>query len=168
MELLASVKPLIDNGSYIMSMKRRLFIIMLAVMVVSTVSPALIYADAGGDSDVVTAYKKFANAFIYGRLDEARSMAEGDVLGVIALKEVLLRKAKKIEPIQEPLFLIVSETPTKKGAEVLIHAVQVVQGDSKETMFQPPSLHRQFVTMLRTKSGWKVVSFKDDQEKCCQ
>jgi hypothetical protein len=150
-------------------MKRRLFVFMLAVMIVSTLCPALVYAESGnGDSVVVTAYKKFANAFIRGRLDEARSMAKGDALAVVALKEVVLREANKIEPIQEPLFMIVSETPTKNGAEVLIHAVQVVQGDSKETMFQPPSLHRQFVTMLSTKSGWKVVSFNDDQEKCCQ
>ncbi len=119
------------------------------------------------DSVAVQVYKQFANAFITGKFDKARAVSAADAAAVVDRKEDLVKKGEKIVPVMEPMFMIVSEEASDGGDRVDIHAVQVVQPATGEGMFQPPSLHRQYVTMTRQGSRWRVISFKDDQEKCC-
>jgi hypothetical protein len=149
-------------------MKTKFYIPLFLVLIWASFSPNALYADSDVEhSAAVSTYKKFANAFISGRFDEARLLSYGDAAAVVGRKEELVRQGEKLLSIQEPMFMIVSETVTKDGGEVRLHAVQVVQGNTDEEMFKPPSLHRQYVTLLKKSKGWKVVSFQDDKEKCC-
>ncbi|MBF0445132.1 MAG: hypothetical protein HQL68_06050 [Magnetococcales bacterium] len=149
-------------------MKFKLFISFFLLLIWSSFLSGNLYADNDVEhSAAVKIYQKFANAFMSGRFAEARSLSYGDASIVVDRKEELVRSGEKLLPIQEPLFMIVSENPSQDGGEVWLHAVQVVQVDTEEGMFKPPTLHRQYVTLQKKKEGWKVVSFKDDKEKCC-
>jgi hypothetical protein len=149
-------------------MKIRLFLTVLLVLFWASFSTTALFADKNIEQSApVKVYQKFANAFITGRFEEARLLSVGDALAVVGRKEELVRQGDKLVPIQEPLFMIVSETATEDGGEVWLHAVQIVQGNTEEDMFKPPTLHRQYVTLLKKKKGWKVISFQDDKEECC-
>ena len=119
------------------------------------------------ESAALATYKRYANAFMRGQFDLARRLAADQARAVVERKEALVRGGEAIVPITEPLFLIVSETPSADGRQVAIHAVQVVQPATAPGAFEPPALHRQHVTMTRSGETWKVVSFRDDLEKCC-
>jgi|SaaInl7_135m_RNA_FD_contig_21_3166081_length_999_multi_6_in_0_out_0_1 hypothetical protein len=149
-------------------MKIRLFLPMFLLLIWASISPNALYADNNVEhSAAVRTYQKFANAFISGRFEEARLLSDGDATVVVGRKEELVRQGEKLLPILEPMFMIVSETATEDGGEVWLHAVQIVQGSTDEDMFKPPTLHRQYVTLLKKNNGWKIISFQDDKEKCC-
>ncbi|MBF0195170.1 MAG: hypothetical protein HQL71_11480 [Magnetococcales bacterium] len=149
-------------------MKFKLLVSIFIILIWASFLPSSLQAqDSVEQSTAVIVYKKFANAFVSGQFDEARSLSVGDASAVVGRKEELVRKGEKLLPIQEPLYMIVSEVFSDDGGKVQLHAVQVVQGKTEAEMFKPPTLHRQYVTLLKKEKGWKVVSFKDDKEKCC-
>ncbi len=129
-------------------------------------APAPVWS-AEMESAALITYKRFANAFIRGQLTAARRLADDQAREVIDRKEALVRAGEKIRPVMEPMFMIVEEKPDADDRKVFIHAVQVVQPQTDEGAFEPPALHRQFVTLEKRGKEWRVVSFRDDLEKCC-
>lgn len=122
----------------------------------------------GKESAALTTYKRFANAFMTGAFDLALTLSIGPAQETVKRKILLVeRKEVVIQPLLEPQFLVVSEDRKNRGKEVAIHAVQVLQVSGEEGMFQPPDLHRQFLTLIRRGDTWKVRDFRDDKEKCC-
>ena len=120
------------------------------------------------DSSAVKAYKTFANAFMSGKFTIALQLSTGPAKKTVQRKIDLVDKGEEqITPITEPMFMIVSEEEKESGKIVKIHGVQVVQDSSENGMFQPPDLHRQFLTMIHQDDGWLVQEFQDDKEKCC-
>jgi hypothetical protein len=145
-----------------------LFFIMLSTSMLTGIWPAVAEEQSSTEeSAAVKTYKKFANAFIYGRFAEARSLAEGDASVVVDRKEKLVAQGEKIVGIEEPMFMMVGEWVSPSGDKVSLNAVQVVQPNTEELMFKPPDLHRQDILLIRRGSGWKVMFFKDNLEKCC-
>ncbi|MBF0587801.1 MAG: hypothetical protein HQL53_01605 [Magnetococcales bacterium] len=119
------------------------------------------------DSPPVAAYKRFANAFIYGELKLAHALAQGKAQEVVEKKRALVEKGLKIPKVKEPMFMIIGEKLHNKGNKADVHAMQIVQPDTGKS-FEPRALHRQVVTLIKNSQGqWIVTKFHDDLEKCC-
>ncbi|MBF0107940.1 MAG: hypothetical protein HQL76_02020 [Magnetococcales bacterium] len=112
-------------------------------------------------------YKKFAGAFIRGRLSEARRLAKGETLRIIARQEILIEKGPPPPPIVDSQFMIFAEQFSGKGRKLRLNALHVVQTGGADSLYTPPRLHRQDVTLHEGNEGWRVVRFKDNLEKCC-
>ncbi|MBF0283257.1 MAG: hypothetical protein HQL51_02240 [Magnetococcales bacterium] len=127
----------------------------------------------GGDAAASAAeatYRRFVDAFVMGRFDEARELALEPVQRIVGRKEQVRRQGEI--PPEHGETMIVSTTPQAgAGAEaeaVKIHGVQVLQFSPKaDGTESAPSFHRQFVTLVRRGEGWRVSEFRDEQEACC-
>lgn len=112
------------------------------------------------------AYKTFADAFIHGRMAEARAMAGSDrVRQIIQRKAAANAAAGGARPIVETLFMIIDERPLADG-QVKVHGAQVIQ--FREPEDDPPAFHRQFITLRQEQGRWLVQEFMDEEEECCK
>ncbi|MBF0454670.1 MAG: hypothetical protein HQL72_07600 [Magnetococcales bacterium] len=146
-----------------------LFILLLPLMLIQPKGGEAQTEQTEAESAALQTYKTFANAFMSGQFETALALSIGAAHQTVLRKIELINKGEdQITSYQDPLFLIVSEEHQKEGQEVTIHGVQVLQNNSKKGMYQPPQLHRQYLTLVLQEKGWKIRDFKDDQEKCCQ
>ncbi|MBF0421913.1 MAG: hypothetical protein HQL73_02860 [Magnetococcales bacterium] len=112
-------------------------------------------------------YKKFADALIRGRFDEARAWAEGDALEVVKFQENAVHNQSAPVTIFDSQFMIFAEKVSEDGRGLRLNAMQVVKIVEKRSAYIPPVLHRQEVDLQERNGLWKVHRFKDRLEKCC-
>ncbi|MBF0454227.1 MAG: hypothetical protein HQL72_05335 [Magnetococcales bacterium] len=146
-----------------------LFFLFVAFVGLSLSSPPLLAATSveAEESLAVKSYRQFATAFIRGELVEASRFADGQALRTVRRKQYVQSKGEVTVPPVETEILIVGENPQKGGVQVDIQGVLLARHSLPDSSELETKVHRQTITMLHRKSGWKVVYFIDDLEKCC-
>lgn len=113
------------------------------------------------------AYTTFAKAFLDGDLTKAGALARGKAAEVVRRKQALIDAGETVDPPVETEVMVYAETPSEGGKRIEFLAT-VLSRHAKPGAAQPITLvHRQEVALERGETGWTLIHFKDNLEKCC-
>jgi hypothetical protein len=130
--------------------------------------PSFAVAEDGQAEGAEAIYRQFATALIQGKLPQAASLADGAALRVVRRKQWKLAAGKQIAPPPVAVeVLVVAERVSEQGKQVEMSGVMLARHTIAESPELSTKIHRQNVILQHRESGWTVVYFMDNLEKCC-
>jgi hypothetical protein len=145
--------------------KSRFSLLLIMMLLLSNPLWANEATEEGGGA--IAAYKKFATAFIQGKLTEATALAEGKALRVVRKKQYQISKGRVDDFPVEVEIMVVGEIYSQPKDRVEVMGVLLARHILPKTQELSTIVHRQDISLIRRESGWMVLDFNDNLEQCC-